>query len=103
MLPGEAGTGLGPVVRPLGLPTEISLQPLQFLLRAAQEFRGVNAGAVREDEAVSAHYLRGEYTGTMNRATLHGHLWSPSYFSASCGGAPPAIIRQYIEQQQRPL
>ncbi|MFE2219277.1 IS200/IS605 family transposase, partial [Streptomyces canus] len=28
---------------------------------------------------------------------------SPSYFSASCGGAPLAIVRQYIEQQKRPL
>lgn len=28
-----------------------------------------------------------------------GALWTPSYFAASCGGAPIAIIRQYIEQQ----
>jgi putative transposase len=54
-------------------------------------------------KGVSARYLRREYTGAMNRAIMHGHLWSPSYFSASCGGAPLAIIRQYIEQQQRPL
>jgi putative transposase len=31
-----------------------------------------------------------------------GALWSPSYFAASCGGAPIAAIRQYIEQQQTP-
>ena len=31
-----------------------------------------------------------------------GVLWSPSYFAASCGGAPIEIIRQYIEQQQTP-
>jgi hypothetical protein len=54
-------------------------------------------------KGVSARYLRREYTAAMNRAITHGHLWSPSYFSASCGGAPLAIIRQYIEQQQRPL
>jgi putative transposase len=30
-------------------------------------------------------------------------LWSPCYFaSTSCGGAPISIVRQYIEQQQRP-
>jgi putative transposase len=29
-------------------------------------------------------------------------LWSPSYFAASCGGAPIAIIRAYIEQQRTP-
>lgn len=28
-----------------------------------------------------------------------GILWSPSYFAASCGGAPISIIRQYIEDQ----
>lgn len=25
-------------------------------------------------------------------------LWSPSYFAASCGGGPIAIIRHYIQQ-----
>lgn len=29
-------------------------------------------------------------------------LWSPSYFVASCGGAPIGIIKQYIQQQQTP-
>ncbi|MHB8563942.1 MAG: transposase, partial [Acidiferrobacteraceae bacterium] len=31
-----------------------------------------------------------------------GALWSPSYFAGSCGGAPLAVIRKYIEQQQTP-
>jgi len=26
-------------------------------------------------------------------------LWSPSYFAASCGGAPLDSIRRYVEQQ----
>ena len=30
-------------------------------------------------------------------------LWSPSYFAASCGGAPLGIIKQYVEQQKSPL
>jgi putative transposase len=29
-------------------------------------------------------------------------LWSPSYFACSAGGAPLSILRQYIEQQDRP-
>ena len=29
-------------------------------------------------------------------------LWSPSYFAASCGGAPIAIVRQYLESQRTP-
>jgi putative transposase len=28
-------------------------------------------------------------------------LWSPSYFAASCGGAPLDIIRRYVEQQRK--
>ncbi|MFJ3812107.1 IS200/IS605 family transposase [Streptomyces sp. NPDC090073] len=50
-------------------------------------------------KGVSARRIRQEFTGRINRATMHGHLWSPSYFSASCGGAPLAIVRQYVEQQ----
>ena len=39
----------------------------------------------------------------MIRKNLWGnHLWSPSYFAGSCGGATIAIIKQYIEQQQTP-
>lgn len=54
-------------------------------------------------KGVSARYLRREYVGVMNPTITHAPLWSPSYFSASCAGAPLAIIRQYIKQQQRPL
>ncbi len=32
-----------------------------------------------------------------------GALWSPSYFAASCGGAPIGVLREYIEQQKTPL
>jgi len=32
-----------------------------------------------------------------------GVLWTPSYFAASCGGAPLSIIRQYIETQRTTL
>ena len=34
--------------------------------------------------------------------THQNHLWSPSYFAASCGGAPLDIIKQYVQQQRRP-
>ena len=39
--------------------------------------------------------------------SIHKHLWgnalwSPSYFAGACGGAPLAVIRQYIEQQKTP-
>jgi putative transposase len=53
-------------------------------------------------KGVSAHYLRKEFTGRINRHIIHGHLWSPSYFAASCGGAPLALVKEYIENQKRP-
>jgi putative transposase len=53
-------------------------------------------------KSVPARMVRRQYTGPVNQATTNGHFWSPSYFAASCGGAPLSIIRQYIEQQQRP-
>jgi putative transposase len=53
-------------------------------------------------KGVSAHYLRTEFTGRTNRFLMRGHLWSPSYFAASAGGAPLEIIRQYIDSQGRP-
>ncbi|MFG6084224.1 transposase, partial [Paracoccus litorisediminis] len=29
-------------------------------------------------------------------------LWSPSYFAASCGGAPLSIIQDYVRNQRTP-
>lgn len=53
-------------------------------------------------KGVSARKLRDEHREWVNQHSVNGRLWSPSYFAASCGGAPISIIRQYIEQQQRP-
>jgi len=60
------------------------------------------AKLVNSLKGVSARILRRDFTGRVNRAITHGHLWSPSYFAASCGGAPLSIIQQYIEHQKRP-
>jgi putative transposase len=48
---------------------------------------------------------RSSYTVRKEFADLRwgGNLWSPSYFAASVGGAPVAVLRQYIEGQERPL
>jgi putative transposase len=32
-----------------------------------------------------------------------GVLWTPSYFAGSVGGAPISVVKQYIEQQSRPV
>ena len=53
-------------------------------------------------KGVSSRRLRQEFTGTTNRAIMHGRLWSPSYFAGSCGGASIEVLREYIQQRQRP-
>ncbi|TLF77351.1 IS200/IS605 family transposase [Nocardia cyriacigeorgica] len=53
-------------------------------------------------KGVSARRLRHEFTSRVNRHSMNGHLWSPSYLAASRGDAPISIVRQYIEQQRRP-
>ncbi|HEY2753305.1 IS200/IS605 family transposase [Phenylobacterium sp.] len=52
-------------------------------------------------KGVSSRRLRRMHPPLVRRY-WNGVLWSPSYFAASCGGAPLAIIRQYIEQQRTP-
>jgi putative transposase len=52
-------------------------------------------------KGVSSRLLRKERPDICKRY-WKGVLWSPSYFAASCGGAPIAIVRQYIEQQKTP-
>ncbi|MGW6792656.1 IS200/IS605 family transposase [Streptomyces chartreusis] len=61
------------------------------------------SGLVNSLKGVSARILRRDFTGPTNYALMHGHFWSSSYFAASCGGAPLTVVRQYIEQQCRPL
>ena len=53
-------------------------------------------------KGASSRVLRKERPDIAERFYYKGALWSPSYFSASCGGAPISIIRQYIEQQATP-
>jgi putative transposase len=56
------------------------------------------AGLVNSLKGVSSRRLRQRFEIRTHR----GHLWSPSYFAASAGGAPLSIIRQYVEAQRRP-
>jgi putative transposase len=53
-------------------------------------------------KGVSARRLRQEYPDHIRKYLWGAHFWSPSYFAASCGGAPLAVIKEYIEQQKRP-
>ncbi|MBL3666207.1 IS200/IS605 family transposase [Streptomyces sp. M2CJ-2] len=54
-------------------------------------------------KGVSSRYLRKEYDAHVRRYLWGGRFWSGSYFAGSCGGAPTSVVRQYIENQQRPV
>lgn len=69
----------------------VEYPPKLTLSRLVNSLKGVSSRLLRED--------RPEITGRY----FKGVLWSPSYFAASCGGAPISIIRQYIEQQRSAL
>jgi putative transposase len=56
------------------------------------------ASLVNSLKGVSARRLRQRYKVRTRRE----HLWSPSYFAVSCGGAPLSIIRAYAGQQRTP-
>ncbi|SEB86475.1 IS200/IS605 family transposase [Rhodococcus koreensis] len=53
-------------------------------------------------KGVSARYLRQEFPDHIQKYLWGNHFWSPSYFAASAGGAPLAIVAEYITNQQRP-
>ena len=67
----------------------VEYPPKVTLSRLVNSLKGVSSRLLREDRPeIAGRYFKGA-------------LWSPSYFAASCGGAPISIIRQYIEQQKR--
>ena len=63
-------------------PPQISISKL------VNSLKGVSSRLIRAERPE----IRGRY--------YKGTLWSPSYFAASCGGAPISILKQYVEQQR---
>jgi putative transposase len=53
-------------------------------------------------KGVSSRLIRRRRHPSVQKNLWRTQLWSPSYFAGSCGGAPLAIIRQYIENQTKP-
>jgi putative transposase len=53
-------------------------------------------------KGASSRRLPQQYPADVPKYLWGKHFWSPSYFAASCRGAPLTIIKQYIDQQNRP-
>jgi len=49
-------------------------------------------------KGVSSRMMRKEFPD-LERYYWKGGLWSPSYFIASCGGAPLDMVKEYIQNQ----
>ncbi|MFI6704784.1 IS200/IS605 family transposase [Streptomyces sp. NPDC050509] len=54
-------------------------------------------------KGVSSRRLRQEYPELVRHYWRAQRLWSGSYFAGSVDGPPLSMVRQYIEQQNRPL
>ncbi len=52
-------------------------------------------------KGVSSRIIRKKNFPEISQFLWGRALWSPSYFSGSCGGAPIGVMRRYIEQQSR--
>jgi putative transposase len=61
------------------------------------------AKLVNSLKGVSSRRMRQEFPDLVRHYYRANKLWSGSYFAGSAGGAPPSIVRQYIEQQNRPV
>ncbi|MEV4448114.1 transposase [Streptomyces mirabilis] len=55
-------------------------------------FHGRSSDAYGGDHAVGMRGLRGA-----------NKLWSGSYFAGTVGGAPLSVVKEYIEQRNRPV
>ena len=53
-------------------------------------------------KGVSSRRMRQEFPDLVRHYYRANKLWSASYFAGSVGGAPLTVLRQYIEQQNRP-
>ena len=62
--------------------------PKLALSKLVNSLKGVSNRLLRE--------TRPEVTGRYYK----GVLWSPSYFAASCGGAPLSVIAEYVKSQR---
>jgi putative transposase len=54
-------------------------------------------------KTVSSRYLRKEFAERVNQFYWKDVLWTNGYFVASCGGVTVEQLKQYIEEQDRPV
>jgi putative transposase len=65
----------------------VEYPPKVSVSRLVNSLKGVSSRMMRKEFALRTH---------------RNHLWSPSYFAASCGGAPLDVIAAYVRAQRTP-
>jgi len=102
MLVGEVEKRLKQICKEVALECRFKIQELEcdqdhihLLLDIDPQF-GVHK-AVKRMKGRSSRILRAEFPHLSSRLPT---LWTNSYFVATCGGAPLAVIQQYIANQQ---
>jgi putative transposase len=69
----------------------VDFPPKIAVAKLVNSLKGVSSRRMRQEfPELERHYWRAK------------RLWSGSYLAASAGGAPLSILKQYIEQQDRP-
>jgi putative transposase len=69
----------------------VNLPPTMTISRLVNSLKGVSSRRLRQEfPELARHYWQAK------------RLWSGSYFAGSVAGAPITVMRQYIEQQNRP-
>lgn len=69
----------------------VNFPPKVALSKLVNSLKGVSSRRIRQEfPDLARHYWR------------TNQLWSGSYFAGSLGEAPINVLRQYIEQQNRP-
>ncbi|QYC41537.1 Transposase IS200 like protein [Nonomuraea coxensis DSM 45129] len=70
----------------------VNFPPKVALSKLVNSLKGVSSRRMRQEfPELARHYYRAS------------KLWSGSYFAGSVGGAPISVLRQYVEQQNRPV
>ncbi|MFG1750801.1 IS200/IS605 family transposase [Streptosporangium sandarakinum] len=70
----------------------VNFPPKVALSRLVNSLKGVSSRRMRQEfPELARHYYRAN------------KLWSGSYFAGNVGDAPISVLRQYIEQQNRPV
>jgi putative transposase len=68
----------------------VQYPPKIAVSKLVNSLKGVSSRLLRQRQpSIAKHYF-------------HGVLWSPSYFAASCGGAPLDTLKAYIQNQSSP-